>query len=621
MASYHTFYGESAAELNAGYKDGFVGYRLPASVFSTTTDPRSANQIKAVSDKINTGIKNIEVTGISTQVLESIPKQHFEEMRRLKELTGVGLTLHGPLVEATGAGQGRWDPQQRIFAERQMINAVERAGKMGSNTIVTFHSSNGLPEPETRVKIKDPETGKMKEVVSAITVVNERTGEIGQWPRRGANYWEGEQTYNPKDDLKKLAQENWAGKISQLNLEIQRARQFSSDLLEAEKIGSSKEKKQIAELKEPLLKAYKLSTEDPKKYQQFLSVLPNKEEIDKLVSNLSYSQSFARDAYQNLQSAFNEMYDYAQRKKDKPMLEKLNEFKGEIKPRANEFGKDPTKLNDFNEALNTGARLLGSIGKDNPPPVYEPVKEFALEKASETFANVALAGYKEFKKDAPIISIENPPTGMGITRADDLRQLVEKSQDKFIEKAQSELKMSKTDAEKYAKQLLGVTWDVGHINMIKKYGFDNADVLKETEKIAPLVKHIHLSDNFGLDHTELPMGMGNVPTAEHEKILAEQFGEKFKQITQVIETGNWYEPFKKTPLAETFSAFGSPLYPMKMAPYWNNAWGSSGNYFAGFGRTLPDIHFQTYGAGFSSLPQELGGEMPGRSRVSGNPME
>jgi len=35
----------------------------------------------------------------------------------------------------------------------------------------------------------------------------------------------------------------------------------------------------------------------------------------------------------------------------------------------------------------------------------------------------------------------------------------------------------------------------------------------------------------------------------------------------------------------------------------------------------PDIHHSIYGSGFSNLPVELGGQMQGRSRMSGNPME
>jgi len=80
---------------------------------------------------------------------------------------------------------------------------------------------------------------------------------------------------------------------------------------------------------------------------------------------------------------------------------------------------------------------------------------------------------------------------------------------------------AKEAGKQAAEKLIGATWDVGHINMIRRQGFGKEDIIKEAEKIAPVVKHIHLSDNFGFEHTELPMGMGNVPIKEiMKKLLA-----------------------------------------------------------------------------------------------------
>jgi hypothetical protein len=214
---------------------------------------------------------------------------------------------------------------------------------------------------------------------------------------------------------------------------------------------------------------------------------------------------------------------------------------------------------------------------------------------------------------------------MGLSSGEDLRDLVKASHNKFIARAKAE-GMSESKAREEAEKLIGVTWDVGHINMMRKHGAQDRDILKQTEKVAPFVKHIHLSDNFGLEHTELPMGMGNVPIKEHEALLKKQFGEKFSKIKQIVETGAWFRNFNNvTPFAETLEAFGSGMsgiYPMKMASTWNATRGGTSPYFTGYGRMLPDINFSTYGAGFSSLPAELGGQVAGtRNRLSGAPME
>ena len=211
---------------------------------------------------------------------------------------------------------------------------------------------------------------------------------------------------------------------------------------------------------------------------------------------------------------------------------------------------------------------------------------------------------------------------MGLSSGQDLRDLVKESRRKFVEQAK-EKGLSESKAQEQAAKLIGVTWDVGHINMMRKHGADEKQILKETEKVAPYVKHIHLSDNFGLEHKELPMGMGNVPIKEHEAILKKQFNDKFSKIKQIVETGSWFRNFNNvTPFAETLEAFGSAIYPMKMASYWNPTRGGTSPYFSGYGRMLPDVNFSTYGAGFSSLPTELGGQIGGaRSRLSGTPNE
>lgn len=170
--------------------------------------------------------------------------------------------------------------------------------------------------------------------------------------------------------------------------------------------------------------------------------------------------------------------------------------------------------------------------------------------------------------------------------------------------------------KKQAEKLIGATWDVGHINMIRAHGYSAEDVVKESKKIAPYVKHVHLSDNFGLEHTELPMGMGNVPMA---KIL--KLSKNFQKAKKVIETGQWYQHFQKSPLTEVFRAFGSPIYAMQMGPSWSQTYGTMGGYFSGYGQTLPEQHFNMYGTGFSGLPTELGGQMSGQNRLTGKPME
>ena len=272
---------------------------------------------------------------------------------------------------------------------------------------------------------------------------------------------------------------------------------------------------------------------------------------------------------------------------------------------------------ELGEVLIDGVNVLRSI---NTPQSWKPMREWAIDTAGKSFGNTAFEAYKEFKGGAPIISIENPPHGMGLSTGEDLKELVKSAQNNFVQRAKKEFNMNESEAKKYAEKLIGVTWDVGHINMMRGKGYDEKKLLEETKKIKPFLKHIHLSDNFGLDHTELPMGMGNVPIKKMMDLL-EGYNNKIKKI---VETGNWYSQSglnqKQTPVMQTFQAFGSPIYSMRMGAYWNQTAAMTQGYFIGQGATNPAVHHSIYGSGFSGLPVELGGQMSGQSRASGTPM-
>jgi len=622
MASRETFY--AGADYGPDFNPrppNWLGLEKPEPVsnLGVPTDPRTANQMKAVSDKLSTGTKTIEVSGITPDVLESIPDQHLDEINRLRKLTGVDLTFHGPIVEATGIVKQGWDDTDRQQVEKTMWSSVERAHKLDptGNVVVTFHSSAANIEPET--KVINEITGK--EEISDIYLVDEREGRF-EAMRVKPNYFTG--TNDWKADLNKLNKEAWFRSLQGVSYHAS----IGEDQLRRALMNGGESFKELSEEKKGLMKDKSVLGF----YKEYLEgsgaeMLNNMDEklkrnVETSIGEIVHADVYLRDAYQQMQTLFNQAYDVLEREKTskdeekrkraKEDFEKLEEFRKELAPKINELQKDPSKLGDFGQSLVKGVNILRAV---RPPEIYKPLKEFAIDKASETFSNVALNAYNEFKDSAPIISIENPPAGTGLSRAEELSSVVEESSRKFAEKLVKE-GISEKEADKQAEKLIGATWDVGHINMIRKRGYGEAAVIKETETIAPFVKHVHLSDNFGLEHTEMPMGMGNVPTKQHMEILKE-YNTKIKKIA---ETGNWFQPFVKTPLRETLEAFNSSIYGMKMQPTWATSSYASGGYFAGYGMN-PDIHHSIYGAGFSGLPVSLGGEVAGKSRLSGNPME
>jgi hypothetical protein len=597
-----------------------MGYRSPTAQFGLSTDPRTANQIEMVSKKMNTGAKVIEVQGVQTNVLENIPKQHFSEINRLKKLTGAELTFHGPLVEPTGiVTREGWNEEHRKQAERQMWHAVERSHDLDpdGNIVVTFHSSN-IPLSDLTVKSDE---GKI--VPTQTFYIDERTGQFQPISLPKTDFFKGEEVQpSIKEDLEKHNKEAWFKALQALSYHAH---------IGVREVGQALTVKTDNDVPtDELLKFYKKYLENSAEAQELMKKAgPYEEDIREKMTDLVHGDLYLRDAYNDLQKLYNQAFGAAknsynrakteeERNAAEENLTKLSEFRDKIKSEIGEI-EDPTRLSDFGKTIIEGVNTLRQV---KPPKILTPFRDFAVDKASDTFSNLAFDAYKKFghgqeKDTTPIISIENPPAGTAaLDKAEDLRDLVDEARRKFAQRATQQLGMSEKDAKKQAEKLIGVTWDVGHINMIRKFGYDEDDVVKQSKEIAPYVKHVHLSDNFGLEHTELPMGMGNVPM---KKIM--DLHEGYRKAKKIIETGSWFGPQAfgaRTPFLETLQAFGSPIYGMKMSPYWNQSEAlSNRGYWSGFGMN-PDVHHRTFGGGLTGdIPTDLGG----RSRVSGAPME
>ncbi|MCK4647838.1 sugar phosphate isomerase/epimerase [Candidatus Pacearchaeota archaeon] len=570
------------SSLKPSYGDVFTGYRINAGSLGLTTDPRNANVLQEASSKLATGVKQIEISAVQPEVFESIPKQQLKELNRLSKLTGVDISVHGPIIEASGLTKDGFTESNRRSAERQMSSAVEKSHEINpqGNIPVTFHSSAMLPGQIT-------EKGKEAEETLAI---NEETGSISRIPLKERKFPGEEGKPNVEKELNIINKNQWKENIRSL---VYYANQGERALRDSEILAKTAavEKKAGKEL------------------------TPEEKEAE---SHFHMGTTFLNDSYRNLKTLFETASTQCTTEKERRVL---NDFANEIKPKIEEIKKAEKEKDIFKsvrlrkEILEDGVDVLDSVS----PQIFKPLNDFAKEKTIQTFANVAFDSYKKFKDKAPIISIENPPIGGAFATGEELKDVVEKAREKFIEQATQE-GMSKNQAKEAAEKVLGVTWDVGHINMLRKYGYEDKDIIKETEAVAPLVKHVHLSDNFGFEHTELPMGMGNVPLKE----ILDKLGKEGFNAKKIIEAGNWWQHFKTPPVKETLQAVGSPIYSMDMAPYWNQSLGLQQGYMGGLeGQWLPQINYETFGGGFSQLPTELGGQRPGAqgSRMSGTPME
>jgi sugar phosphate isomerase/epimerase len=565
------------SSLSPQYGSVFTSYRINPRTLGMTTDPRTADILKDASTKFNTGAKHIEISAVTPEVFESIPNKHLEEMNRLAKLTGATVSVHGPIVEPSGMTKEGFSDSNREAVERQMISAVKRSHLVSpdGSIPVTFHSSALLPD-------EIPERGKQPD---GVLVINPENGKYGTIPLKERTFPGDEKKKDAKTEIERYNSEQWMESLDQLGQRIRI-------------VGD--------ELSKPTVAAVLADAE--KKAGRDLT------EDEEAVQKAFYrGATYLNSSYTDLK----QLFETAQKNSSDVERGKINEFYNNIKGKAEKIKENPKDIKStllMKEIIDEGVNVL----KEVHPRLIVDLNEFARSKTAETISNVAFNSYKEFKNTAPIISIENPPAGGAFGRGEDLKKIVEESRQKFIEKAMNE-GISEATARKEAEKLIGITWDVGHINMIKKYGYENADVIKETEKVAPFVKHIHLSDNFGMEHTELPMGMGNVPMGE----ILKKLGKEGFDAKKIIEAGNWWQHFQTPPFKETLEAFGSPIYSMQMAPYWNQNLGLQQGYYSGYGQMLPQTNYETFGAGFSHLPGELGGQRAGGegSRMSGRGME
>jgi len=274
------------------------------------------------------------------------------------------------------------------------------------------------------------------------------------------------------------------------------------------------------------------------------------------------------------------------------------------------------------------------VRKMPTPQFFQPLNEWAKDEAAKTFSELAVHGYSQYKDTAPTISIENWRPDAALGTASDYKEAILKAREEAAKKLTSGeykdkdgkvIKLSKGNAEKVAEKIIGATWDVGHVNLWKKFGYDNKKILEESKKIADVVKHVHLTDNFGYSDAHLAPGMGNVPIKEILKTLEKEG--KIKEMRAIVESGAMVAELKQDPTIPTLQYFDSPVYGWQASPGWEEVAGSyflgSGGYSPGYGQILPDTHFSMYGGGFSQLPVSLGGARPGdekKSQFTGTPM-
>ena len=611
--NYESFgFGGGYSSLSPDYGN-FVGYRLNAGQISSPTGVQTANQLNEVIARIKEGVKNVELQPLQQGVFDQIPAQHFAEMKALMKLSGVKPSVHAEIVDPAGFGERGYEGDlARQDAERRLFSIVEKSQQLDpdGNIPIVIHSSAGIPGPEYRPG--DESKGEKRFQIKKMAFINQETKEL-KGAEEEYKYYIGTPEeelkgkgilHKPENDAHVYNNSDWDNKISNL---VYYKKNADDMMANAPAMLADYAGKPIPRTEEEAKKFF--ATFEPAQLATY--------------GRLQQSEIFLDNVRLNLNSAFNTAFKYGTPEQKEELIKISNKYAEQMSELPPTVLRPVDMSKVLSGAISALHNLTNGREEDNRgvPQIYKPVEEFAMDKAAKTFGNVALKSYEKFKNNAPILAIENMYQGFAFSRAEDMKKLVEESRKVFVDTAsrsknEGGLGISKGEAQKQADKMIGVNWDVGHLNMMRKAGFNEKDVVKETETIAKLVKHVHLTDNFGYSDSHLPPGMGNVPFKGILEKL-EKAG-ALKNAKMVVEAGAFVQHFKKSPHPYTLQAFGSPIYGGKMAPYWNQTSDTWGSYFGFPLAYMPEKHFSLYGGGFSMLPEELGGQMPGtQSRFSG----
>ena len=583
--------GYSSLDPNQG--ELFSGYRTSAGLLGTPTAPpgQQGDLPTQLTKSISTGQNVVELSLLNPEIVDSIPKPHLKEVKRIAKLAGVDLSVHGPIIEASGATERGFDEQQRELAERQIFNTLNKSHELDSNgnISVTFHTTSGGGQGGATWK---KEKGKEERII-AMPVVDQETGQLSlvkeeerYYPEKGG----GKETYNVQDQLRIINSTKWGDSLTQVEFQREYADKILQDIHPIS-IG------RYLQLRSGEIDQKSL---DPKELAEIKKIFSAEEHI--------------HEGQRTANNLFDKAFKYGTEEEKRRLIMLSKNYRKDLGIEEDgELNKNYFNPQNQSNALFELKQGLASMR----PQLFKPAEEYTLQKSTKSFGNAAWKAYKEFGGKSPILNIENPPAGSGLSRADDVRKMVEGSREQFVKNAVNN-GMSESDAKNQAEKLIGATWDLGHINQLRKFGFSGKDIIKEAEKIAPFVKHIHLSDNFGTENIELPPGMGNVDFKEQMKKL----GKKGEEAKKIVEAFAWVQSQQSSPYGVSLQALGSPIYSMNMAPYWNQSVGLHQDYLGGYGEMLPPVNYETFGAGFSNLPMDLGGQRPGgRGRMSGRPLE
>ncbi len=470
---------------------------------------------------------------------ESVSRPEREAIRQLAKINEVELSIHAtPNVAISGLGQQGFSPEQQREAIDEIKKAIDFAADTADGGLVVFHAQE-FPRPIFEKYKKEKFMQYPGEEERApLHVVDQRTGQLTPLPRNQSLAVPIGGTDNPQRDEQGFIK--W-------------------------------ENKTVAELEKEAIE----KKQDPIKYIYNTFIAKEQEFEHGQERELAHRVKRAQENYEHLNEEAKKIEE--QMKKSKALgeyeaIKILETYGASSRPGTIEYKKllkDP--IGKFKEVLQESKanideqkeieRSYGRRAFERNETVKNavPIEEFGIKNSAKAIANAAMYGYeveKEQKLSRPITLVpENWTPEQYGSHPQELKTLVQESRKSMVEDLVKKKGLDKDEAQKIAKERIKATFDIGHLNMWKKY-FDGTE--KEFKKwvddqVKDLVQsgiigHVHLTDNFGYHDEHLTPGEGTAPVKEFLQrletegykgtIIGEPGGQPEGQLFKAM-TGSW----------------------------------------------------------------------------------
>lgn len=261
--------------------------------------------------------------------------------------------------------------------------------------------------------------------------------------------------------------------------------------------------------------------------------------------------------------------------------------------------------------------LVSRFGQPDSFRQFVSIEDFSNSIVPEQVAKLALAAFKSDTQ--PVLALENEPGWQFGGDPEKVANWVDLSREKFTEMLMKEEHMSKDEAKRKSEELIGITFDTGHLNTLKQQinpnpltgkKWTNEELQEQVKMLSKKgVKTVHLADNmgeFGVD-SHLIIGRGDTQIDEFMKILREN---GFKGTAQIEAFTGEFGTESKMPAFTNIMGLGAPLYTMYGSPSARDVGLDFSSPYSmrniNYSHQIPALHWSTWGGPFAGLQSTFG---------------